>query len=91
MELWGIISPLKLKTMNFLFPVETESTLADAHQQTSPLIFLNSGKKTDSPALTGKFKLVSGKKYYLCVYRQTKEADYDYSLLPNVFSKTVSK
>jgi hypothetical protein len=82
---------MKLKTINFLFPVETESALADAHQQTSPLIFLNSGKKTDSPVLAGKFKLVSGKKYYICVYRQNKEADYDYSLLPEVFSKAVSK
>jgi len=82
---------MKLKTINFLFPVETESALADAHQQTSPLIFLNSGKKTDSPVLTGKFKLVSGKKYYICVYRQNKEADYDYSLLPDLFSKTISK
>lgn len=82
---------MKLKTINLLFPVETESILSDAHQQTSPLAFLKSGKKTDAPALTGKFSLVPNKKYYICVYRQTKDADYNYSHLEALFNKLISK
>ncbi|WP_243347855.1 DUF4450 domain-containing protein [Parabacteroides sp. FAFU027] len=82
---------MKLKTINLLFPVETESILSDAHQQTSPLAFFKSGKKTDAPALTGKFSLVPNKKYYICIYRQTKEADYNYSHLEGVFNKAIQK
>jgi len=82
---------MKLKTINLIFPVETESVLSDAFQQTTPLAFFNSGKKTGAPALTGKFLLQSGKKYYICVYRQTKEADYDYSHLQEVFNQVISK
>jgi len=82
---------MKLKTINLLFPVETESVLSDAHQQTSPLTFFKSGKKTDAPALSGKFTLASGTKYYICVYRQTKDADYNYSHLQSVFNQAVSK
>jgi hypothetical protein len=80
---------MKLKTVNLLFPVETESILSDAHQQSSPLAFFKSGKKTDAPALTGKFALVPNKKYYICVYRQTKDADYNYSHLEEVFKNAV--
>jgi len=77
-----------LKVMNLLFPVETESALCDARQQSSPLALFLSGKKTDSPLLSGKFKLSEGKKYYICIYRQNKEADYNYSHLPQLFEKS---
>jgi len=82
---------MKLKIYNYVFPVETESRLGDAHQQTTPLQFFNSGKKTDAHALVGKFPIIAGKKYYICAYRQNKEADFDYSLLPAVFSKAIAK
>ncbi len=82
---------MKLKTINFLFPVETESVLSDAHRQDSPLAFFKSGKKTDAPVLTGKFALISNQKYYICIYRQTKDADYNYSHLAEVFNKAISK
>ena len=82
---------MNLKTINLLFPVETESVLSNARQQTSPLAFFKSGKKTDAPALTGKFPLIPNKKYYICVYRQTKDADYNYSHLQELFNKLISK
>ena len=82
---------MKLKIYNYVFPVETESRLGDAHQQTTPFQFFNSGKKTDAPALVGKFPIIAGKKYYICAYRQNKEADFDYSLLPAVFGKAIAE
>ncbi len=77
-----------LKVMNLLFPVETESALSDARQQSSPLALWRSGKETDSPLLSGKFTLKAGTKYYICIYRQNKEADYNYSHLPQLFEKS---
>ena len=80
-------STAKLKVMMGVSPLETELRLADARQMSSPLVYWNSGKKTDAPALAGSNGLASGETYYYCIYRQNQLADYNYYLLPALFAK----
>jgi hypothetical protein len=77
----------KLKVMMGVMPLQTSTRISDARQLTSPLAFWKSGKKTDAPALAGSNALVNGETYYYCIYRQNKLADYNYYLLPALFSK----
>lgn len=77
----------KLKVMMGVMPLQTKTRLSDAKQLTSPLVFWNSGKKTDAPALAGSNILVNGEANYYCVYRQNQLADYNYYMLPAVFAK----
>lgn len=77
----------KLRVMMGVMPLQTETRLSDAKQLTSPLVFWNSGKKTDAPALAGSNVLVNGEANYYCVYRQNQLADYNYYMLPAVFAK----
>lgn len=77
----------KLKVMMGVMPLQTQTRLSDAKQLTTPLAFWNSGKKTDAPALAGSNELLNGETYYYCIYRQNKLADYNYYLLPALFTK----
>ena len=77
----------KLKVMMGVSPLDTELRLADAKQTTSPLLYWNSGKKTEAPALAGSNALLKGETYYYCIYRQNQLADYNYYLLPALFAK----
>jgi hypothetical protein len=69
---------MNLRILHAIFPLEASLRLADALQQDTPLQLWNSGKKTAYPLLAGKCTLKKGETYYICVYRQTPEADYLY-------------
>ena len=77
----------RLKVVMGVMPLQTETRLSDARQLASPLVFWNSGKKTNAPALAGSNSLLNGETYYYCIYRQNKLADYNYYLLPALFVK----
>jgi len=82
---------MKLKVIQGVMPVTSEIRLSDAHRQQSPLAFFDSGKRTDSPALTGKLPLKDNQKEYFCIYKQNNEADYNYYMLPALFEREKAK
>jgi hypothetical protein len=69
---------MNLRILHAIFPLEASFRLGDAFRQDTPVQFWNSGKKTEYPLLAGKCTLRKGETYYICVYRQTPEADYLY-------------
>jgi len=81
---------MDLKLMMGVVPSGGEVRLSDARQQEKPLLFFQSGKKTDAPALTGRYLLKNGKKTYFCLYVQNAKADYNYYMLPALFRKESS-
>lgn len=82
---------MKLKVVQAVTPLGGEIRLSDAHRQESPRRFWESGKKTDAPALGGKVKLTVGEPLYFCFYRQNREADYNYYLLPALYNEESTK
>lgn len=81
---------MDLKLMMGVVPSGGEIRLSDAHQQATPLRFFQSGKKTDAPALTGRYLLSKSMKSYFCFYVQNAKADYNYYMLPELFRKESS-
>jgi len=77
---------LDLKVVQAVVPSESDIRLSDAHKQATPLMFHQSGKKTDAPVLTGTNKLINGKLYF-CFYVQNTKADYNSFMLPELFKK----
>lgn len=77
---------LNLKVVQAVVPDNSDIRLSDAHKQSTPLAFHQSGKKTDAPALTGTSSLVNGKLYF-CFYVQNAKADYNSFMLPELFKK----
>ena len=75
-----------LKTIQACTPPASDIRISDARQQSFPLSFFRSGKKTDAPALSAKFPLQAGKKYYFCFYKQNAGADYNYFMLEDLFN-----
>jgi len=75
-----------LRTLHGCTPPASKIQQADANQQSSPLDFLRSGKKSDALALTGVLPVQSGKKYYFCFYKQNAQADYNYFMLEDLFN-----
>jgi polygalacturonase len=55
---------MALRTLEASVPPGSDIRLSDARQQSSPLAFFNSGKKTDAPALAAKLPIRAGEKYY---------------------------
>lgn len=82
---------MRLKTIHAVMPLTSEIRLSDALQQSSPLAFFQSGKKTPAPALTAVLPLVNNEAVYFCVYRQTPKADYNYFMLPELFQSYLKK
>lgn len=82
---------MKLKTVNAVMPVTSDIRLSDAHVQTSPLAFLESGKKTDAPALASALPLLNNQNEYFCIYKQNDQADYNHFMLPSLFKVESSK
>ncbi|MDR2859083.1 MAG: DUF4450 domain-containing protein [Mediterranea sp.] len=82
---------MRLRTMHGVTPFESEIRLSDAHRQQSPLVFFQSGKETDAPALVATCPVKAGKKLYFCFYTQNKEADYYYYMLPALFEREFGK
>ncbi|MDD4823156.1 MAG: DUF4450 domain-containing protein [Bacteroidales bacterium] len=80
---------MDLKLMMGVVP-PGEIRLSDARQQTTPLRFFQSGKKTDAPALTGRYLLKKGAKSYFCFYVQNAKSDYNYYRLSELFRKASS-
>lgn len=82
---------MKLKVFQAVTPLNSEIGLSDAYQQSSPLAFFNSGKKTTAPALTSVVPLKKNDKQYFSFYRQNAEADYNTYMLAEVFSESFKK
>jgi len=83
-------SNLKLKVMMGVGPLNTETRLTDANKMTNPFELWNSGKKTDAPVMSAINVIKAGEPYYYCIYRQNKEADYNYQMLPDLFKKELT-
>ncbi|MBB3186972.1 DUF4450 domain-containing protein [Microbacter margulisiae] len=77
----------KFGVIHALFPIQTTARIADAREQTTPLLFFNSGGGTKYQALTGTFVLKTGCKYYIALYRPSPSFDVNYYMLPSIFSK----
>lgn len=78
---------MKLKVIQGVMPVKSDIRLSNAHMQSSPLAFYNSGKKTDAPALAATLPLKNNLPEYFCIYKQNDKADYNYYMLPALFEK----
>jgi polygalacturonase len=77
---------MALRTFQGCVPPGSDIRLSDARQQSSPLAFFNSGKKTDAPALAARLPIQAGEKYYFCFYRQNDRADYNYFMLEKLWN-----
>lgn len=80
---------MKLKTINGVMPQENDILLVDAHKQASPIELINSSKKTDATVISSTAKLNNESPLYICLYKQNNKADYNYSLLSNLFNTTL--
>lgn len=78
---------MQLKVIQGITPLTSEIRLSNAYIQSSPLVFYNSGKKTDAPALTAALPLKNNTAEYFCIYKQNDKADYNYYMLPALFEK----
>lgn len=80
---------MRLRVIQGVMPVTSEIRLSDSYKQDSPLVFFESGKKTDSPALAAKLPLKNNSKEYFCIYKQNNKADYNHYMLPFLFRKEI--
>lgn len=77
---------MKLRTVQAVTPSE-DIRLSDGQQDQTPLSLYQSGKKTTRPLLAGRCPLTPNTRFYFCFYEQNEKADYNYFLLPELFSK----
>ncbi|WP_321334238.1 DUF4450 domain-containing protein [uncultured Bacteroides sp.] len=82
---------MKLKVIRGVTPPASDIRLSDAHRQDTPLLLYQSGKKTDAPVLAAACAIKSNEKLYFCFYTQNKEADYNYYMLPALFTREFNK
>lgn len=82
---------MKLKVVQGVMPVTSEIRLSDAYRQSSPLVFFNSDKKTEAPALTAVLPLKNNSAEYFCIYKQNNKADYNHYMLPALFESEDTK
>lgn len=78
---------MKLRTVQAVTP-SGDIRLSDGQQDQTPLSLYQSGKKTTRPLLAGRCPLTPNTCLYFCFYEQNEKADYNYFLLPELFSKT---
>lgn len=78
---------MRLKTFIGITPPSSQIRLSDSYLQNSPVAFFESGKKTDSPALTATLALENGVNNYICLYKQNARADYNYFMLQKLFQE----
>lgn len=78
---------MQLRVIHGVTPPNSDIRLSDAHKQQTPLIFFESGKKTDAPALAAATPIRNGEKLYFCFYTQNRKADYNYYMLPELFER----
>lgn len=78
---------MKLRTVQAVTP-SGDIRLSDGQQDQTPLSLYQSGKKTTRPLLAGRCPLTPNTRLYFCFYEQNEKADYNYFLLPELFSKT---
>lgn len=82
---------MKLKVVQGVMPVTSKIRLSDAYRQSSPLVFFNSDKKTEAPALTAVLPLKNNSAEYFCIYKQNNKADYNHYMLPALFESEDTK
>lgn len=78
---------MKLKIIQGVIPPGSVIRLSDAFRQDTPLMFFESGKKTEAPALAATLPLKNDQAAYFCIYRQNAAADYNHFMLPEVFAE----
>lgn len=78
---------MQLRTVQAVTP-SGDIRLCDGQQDQTPLSLYQSGKKTTRPLLAGRCPLTPNTRLYFCFYEQNEKADYNYFLLPELFSKT---
>ena len=78
---------MQLRTLQAVTPSD-DIRLSDGLQDSTPRQLYHSGKKTNRPVLAGRCPLVPNSKLYFCFYEQNEKADYNYFMLPEVFSQT---
>lgn len=76
---------MQLKVTHLIVPSTSSIRLSDGHQQTTPLLLFNSGKKTDAPILAAICPIKKGEKIYFCAYKANQKADYAGYMLPQLF------
>ena len=81
---------MKLRTLQAVTPTD-DIRLSNGHQDETPVMLYQSGKRTDRPVLAGRCPLVAGSKLYFCFYEQNEKADYNYYLLPDIFAQIDKK
>lgn len=77
---------MKLRTLQAVTPTD-DIRLSNGHQDKTPLLLYESGKRTDRPVLAGRCPLAANSKLYFCFYEQNARADYNYFMLPDLFAK----
>lgn len=77
---------MKLRTLQAVTPTD-DIRLSNGEKDKTPLMLYESGKRTSRPVLVGHCPLVPNSKYYFCFYEQNAKADYNYYMLPEIFSK----
>lgn len=77
---------MKLRAVQAVVPTD-DIRLSNGRQDETPRMLYESGKRTDLPVLAGRCPLARGDKLYFCFYEQNDKADYNYYLLPDLFSQ----
>lgn len=81
---------MKLRTVQAVTPTD-DILLSDGYRNETPLALYQSGKRTKLPVLSGRCPLTLNEKLYFCLYEQNEKADYNYMMLPDIFSKIKKK
>lgn len=76
---------MKLKTIEGVMPITSKIRLSDSFLQESPTSLFNSDKNAEFPVLAAILPLNRNSKEYFCIYKQNKQADYNYYMLPALF------
>lgn len=77
---------MKLRTVQAVTPTD-DIRLSNGNKDATPHTLYKSGKQTNRPVLAGRCPLIKGSKLYFCFYEQNAKADYNYYLLPTLFTQ----
>lgn len=69
---------MKLRVIQGIAPLSSELKLSETYRQ-------------GVPALSGRTPLKNGEKLYFCIYKQNKQADYNYYMLRDLFEYEYNK
>lgn len=81
---------MKLRTVHGILPCD-DIHLSNGDKADTPRLLYHSGKQTERPLLAGRCPLTANSKLYFCFYEQNAKADYNYYLLPALFTQIKGK